>query len=743
MTRDRRDAESVLREADALLRRGEPVEARAVLEQASRADDGLAGIPEYHALLGQACQNAGDHAAARDALTAALGRRPHWPQVLHLRALALRDLGRLDDARADIVAALGGIVAVEEVIDPARQRAAPRGETRAESSERRASRIDDARAWTTLGTIELRRGDLMAARAALERAIALAPDHAPAWRALAETLQSADATDAALEAWRRWVELNRDRAGASAQFGAALARAHRWDEAEAVLSVAAAAPGATPETMVRLGHVRGERGDATGALDAFMHASARWPLRPTPAFAAKLFLPQIYASTADVAAWRTRYVQGLSALEEALPVLVASRPEVGDLDWTNFYLAYQGENDLPLQRRHAALVARLAASSGSAATNFGASRHRRPGSRLRVGFASSFFHTCTVGAYFGAWPLGLDRSRFEVFAIHYGHAIDATTQSLRSGAEHFIRAPAAVSEIAAAVLAADLDVLVYPQLGMDGRDATLAALRLAPLQCCAWGHPETTGSAAIDAFISVASMEPRDAVMHYSERLVLLPGIGTRYAQPAVRDASRREFGLPESGRLYACPQSLFKIHPENDAMLAGVLASDPSGAMVLCGDWTQPSAIRFHARLARALDDRAIDPARLLRQPLRPPAEFRAMLSTCDVMVDTLRWSGGNTALDALAARLPIVTCEGALMRGRQSAAMLRMIGLADLVVERPASMPQRAVDVAKEAPRYRRHVHDHLGALFDRDEPLAALGDALVALAEERQATGTSPDC
>ena len=51
------------------------------------------------------------------------------------------------------------------------------------------------------------------------------------------------------------------------------------------------------------------------------------------------------------------------------------------------------------------------------------------------------------------------------------------------------------------------------------------------------------------------------------------------------------------------------------------------------------------------------------------------------DVMIDTLRWSGGNTTLDALASALPVVTLEGRFMRGRQTAAMLRILGIEELI--------------------------------------------------------------
>ncbi len=63
--------------------------------------------------------------------------------------------------------------------------------------------------------------------------------------------------------------------------------------------------------------------------------------------------------------------------------------------------------------------------------------------------------------------------------------------------------------------------------------------------------------------------------------------------------------------------------------------------------------------------------------------ADYLRVNALCDVFLDTLHWSGGNTTLDALAAGLPPVTLPGAYMRGRQSFAMLRMLGLEELGCE------------------------------------------------------------
>ena len=112
----------------------------------------------------------------------------------------------------------------------------------------------------------------------------------------------------------------------------------------------------------------------------------------------------------------------------------------------------------------------------------------------------------------------------------------------------------------------------------------LAFARLAPLQCLTWGHPDTTGIANLDRFLSCDAMEPAGAERHYSETLVRLPGPTLHYARPALpaRLKPRSAFGLPDDAHLYVCPQSLFKIHPDFDRALVELLRRDPQGLVVL-----------------------------------------------------------------------------------------------------------------------------------------------------------------
>ena len=171
-------------------------------------------------------------------------------------------------------------------------------------------------------------------------------------------------------------------------------------------------------------------------------------------------------------------------------------------------------------------------------------------------------------------------------------------------------------------------------------------------------------------------MEPADCEAHYSETLIKLPGIGTRYQRPTIpRDADRQQFGLPDSATLLLCPQSLFKIHPDNDTLFARVLSSNPHAILVLFAAPHPAITDQFMSRLQKCFDDFGI--AIRERTRVLPRLDHQAYLAVnrvCDAMLDTLRWSGGQTSVDALDCGLPLVTLPGAMMRARQSAGMLKL---------------------------------------------------------------------
>lgn len=640
----------------------------------------------------------------------------------------------------------------------------------AERELRRAVELkpDWALAWTSLGTVLLDAQRAGEALPCFERAIALEPTRARSWNNLGLALEALGRPAEAGQAFGQ--ALSRDPGYALAHYNLG-----RWclaaGDADNALAHAMQACRLAPrhvEAQILAGDLLRRRQDVRGALAAYRHAIAADPsgararnalaeslwetgdaeaarrefeaaARAHPrnlkaALGSALLLPPVYAGTDHLEQCRERYGEGLRRLAARAGDFSWGR--AGDalaaVAWSNFYLAYQGRDDRELQSLYGDFIRDVLRRSAPRYLDAAPARVRA-GIRLRVGFASNFFYDCTAGRYFASWIRDLDASRFETFAYHVNPRADELTRAVAASAAHFRPlAMRPVQAVADQILADGLDILVYPELGMHTDTFALASLRLAPVQCAGWGHPTTTGLPSMDWYLSCESMEPEGAQSSYRERLALLPGLGTDYALPSGEAPGRRQdFGLPEGRRLYLVPQSLFKIHPDNDELIAGVLAADPEGLAVLF-DAHHPALVEaFAARLAPVLAARGLSTQRhLLFLPTLSHGRYLRVNRLCDVMLDTLHWSGGNTTLDAIAMGLPVVTLPGALMRGRQSQGMLRMLGLDELIARDREDYVRIAVDTARDPGRrsdLSRRMAQRSGELFGQRRPVAALEEFL----------------
>jgi CRISPR-associated protein Csy1 len=361
-------------------------------------------------------------------------------------------------------------------------------------------------------------------------------------------------------------------------------------------------------------------------------------------------------------------------------------------------------------------------------------RKPRAGRRLRIGFVSQFFYHCTVGNYFKSWVAKLDRTRFETVVYSLNNRPDAVTREIERAADRFRQQTFSFAGLAQAVRAEDLDVLVYPELGMHPRVFTMASLRLAPLQCAGWGHPVTTGHANMDVFFSSDAMEPPGAQAQYTEKLVRLPGIGTCYPRPAVPEpVARADLGLPQDAILYLFPQSLFKVHPDNDDLLVEILARESRAVIVMFQSRFDSITSLYVDRLSRRFAARGLATSgRMKLLPNVDHANYLRVNLACDAMLDSLYWSGGNTSLDAIACGLPIITRSGDLMRGRQSAGMLSLMGLDELVAATNDAYVDLALRLGRDAPyreRVRTLIAERSSRLFDEVAAVRALEDFLLA--------------
>jgi predicted O-linked N-acetylglucosamine transferase (SPINDLY family) len=239
---------------------------------------------------------------------------------------------------------------------------------------------------------------------------------------------------------------------------------------------------------------------------------------------------------------------------------------------------------------------------------------------------------------------------------------------------------------------------------MDSLPYYLAHSRLAPVQCVTWGHPLTTGLPTMDYFISSQELEPAGAECHYTEKLIKLPHLANFYyrPQPSASVKTRADFGLDEADHLYACPQSLFKLHPDDDAVFRQIMEQDPMARIVLIEGQQPAWAELLLARFRRTMGDFS---RRVHFVPRLPQPDFQRLLELADVVLDPLHFGGGNTSYETFSVGTPIVTLPGGFLRSRITYALYRWMGIDECIATAPADYVAKAVHLGTD-PAWRAQV-------------------------------------
>ncbi len=544
-----------------------------------------------------------------------------------------------------------------------------------------------AEAYGNLAITLRHQGKVNDAIALLRRALELKPDFPQAHNNLANILAELGQLDAAITHYDRAIALNPRDPGCEINRAAALLAQSRVPE----------------------------------AVDGFRRAYA---VQPDNALLLKcaLALPIIPASTAEIVEVRRALATQVDALRRQGLSLVDPEKQIGQ---TCFHLAYHALDDLPLQKALAALYRSACPSLLAVAPHCQAPAPHGDG-RVRVGFVSHFFRAHTIARLFQGLIETLSRTRFHVTLFGTPSAPDPTRSALMAAADAFVEIPLDLAGARERIAACALDVLIYPDVGMSPLTYFLAFARLAPVQCVSWGHPDSTGIDTLDYFLSCDAMEPPGGEAHYAERLVRLPGPTVYYPRPYFegRLKNRRELGLDPAAHLYVCPQSLFKFHPDFDAVLIDTLERDPAGRLALIKGAHAHIDELLLRRLARIR-------ARIDLLPALNRADFVALLAVSDVMLDPLHYSGGNTSLEAFAVGTPIVTWPGEFMRGRHTYGFYRLMGLDDGVARDWGDYVARAVRLGTD-PAWRAEVSGRILAanavLYENAATVRAIEDFLI---------------
>ena len=511
------------------------------------------------------------------------------------------------------------------------------------------------------------------------------------WRSLlTESLDAAHANRGDEQAWARAAEI--------------LRKLKRHEEAISIVK-----EGIAHTSSLRLYHryvsLLEECNRTEEAVAAAIKARALFPEDLLMRLKEALILPVLYDSPSEVERYRRRFTSGLARLcgEIDLDTPEHRRDALNALGGhTNFYLGYQGSNDRDLQVQYGELAHRIMAANYPQWAQPLAMPPVRDGELMRIGYVSARFRDLSAMRYFLGWLREHDRSRFAVHAYHMGRKTDGTTDEVRRISQAFYHFPGQMEEACHAIRADNLHALIFLDIGLDPILTQLATLRLAPVQCMAWDQPITSGLPTVDYFLSSDLAEPEHAQDHYSERLIRLPGVGVCYQKPVIPapllHKTREDFQLRDDATVYLCCQHVYKFLPGNDCVFTEIARRVPNAQFVFLA-MNKLVGADLQTRLDRAFAAAGLQASQhCVILPQLKQFDYWNLHLIADVFLDTIGWSSGASAFEAIACQMPVVTVPGELMRSRQAYAILTQLGVTQTIARDNAGYVDIAVRLATD---------------------------------------------
>lgn len=651
-------------------------------------------------LLGVIAHQVGKNDLAVDLITKALALEPNYLEAHYNLGNAFYALGRLEDAIASYQGAL-------------------------------AIKPDYPEAHCNLGNSLKELGRLDEAVEHYSKAVAINPDHLEAHYSLGVTLFDLEKFEDAATSYQKALAINPDFAEAHNNFGNALKELGRLNEAVTSYHKALAIKPELADTHRNLGTLLLDQGKIDEAVERTELALSFKPDKDGWRISKALFLPVIPSSQEDIQTRRDTLARSVAELmSQNLSVL----NPVLDVAQANFYLAYHSQNNKDLLQD----IAKLHIAACPKLTYEAKHCHFKERSKkevLRIGFLSPYFRDHTVGKLSRGIIENFSRESFEVILFRASGRTDYMSDVIDQAADKVVSLKKNLELDWKTIEDEKLDILFYLDIGMNPYTYYLSFARLAPVQAVTIGHAETSGVPNIDYFLSSEMTEPADASEHYSETLIKLSCLPTYYYRPeAPSDPfSRRDYGLSEDERLYVYPQSLFKIHPDFDAVFGELLRRDPGGRLVLIddgkdGNWRQLLIERFQRSFPDAVE-------RVTFLPRMPYEKFLGLLLLADALLDNPYLSGTNSGLEAFGVGAPMVAWPGKYCSGRCVTACYNQMGLSNLIAEDEDSYLKLVLRLAQDVDfkhRMEAEINANSHKLFETHETVREMESFFIAAYE-----------
>jgi len=214
---------------------------------------------------------------------------------------------------------------------------------------------------------------------------------------------------------------------------------------------------------------------------------------------------------------------------------------------------------------------------------------------------------------------------------------------------------------------AKFDLLYFTETFQAEIDTLLHTRRYAPVQMTGYGIPVSTQSPNMDIFLGGSLVENTRSRKGYSEKLVIVPGIGMvsqMREQGPVMEKNPGELRV-------VVPANLQKLTAEYLATLGKIAKAVPNSRWIFLPNNTAISGLIAGEEILRYFSPDQVQwytQTNHLYQPI---------LRSADLVLDAIPYSGYTTIIDAISAQVPVMAWQGVHAHERLAAAVAKLGGM------------------------------------------------------------------
>ena len=265
----------------------------------------------------------------------------------------------------------------------------------------------------------------------------------------------------------------------------------------------------------------------------------------------------------------------------------------------------------------------------------------------------------------------------------------------------------------------DYQLAFFTDIGMTDDSLWLSNVRLAPIQVTGHGHPVSTFGGKIDYFVMGEETDKmEDLEKNYSETPIVLPGLGCTPVWPMYeRQNLTREADHVLANCVwgpdkynYTAMRMLQEMARRSDKLHLNIFASR--------GVHRYNAFLPFKGEIEQILGRRCT---------VQSEKEYMAYMEEAEYgqfAINSWPFGGYNTVVEALYLGKPVVTLEGDRFYNMAASALLRRVGLDNLITKTAPEFIDLCAKMAND-PEYLAEQQEKLAsvdlrtALFESTEP------------------------